>query len=135
MLPVFEYRDQAHLLDNVRHAIVEPVEAWEARTKKEASLEEELKAKDDEIVTLRDVAGSGWGRLTGAPHGAPRRNRWTRQLASTAIRPVKPAPRAGWLNDQFIMRDAVSWTNEPGRRKLRPPSGALYGCCDGMRQE
>jgi len=25
----------------------------EARTKKEASLEEELKAKDDEIVTLR----------------------------------------------------------------------------------
>ena len=53
MLPVFEYRDQAHLLDNVRHAIVEPGEAWEARTKKEASLEEELKAKDDEIVTLR----------------------------------------------------------------------------------
>jgi len=75
MLPVFEYRDQTHLLDNVRHAIVEPVEVCEARTKKEASLEEELKAKDDEIVTLRAMLQApGEGglqvRLTGRPGAA-----------------------------------------------------------------
>lgn len=53
MLPVFEYRDQAHLLDNVRQAILEPVQAWEAETTKQASLQDELKAKDEEIVKLR----------------------------------------------------------------------------------
>jgi uncharacterized protein YjbI with pentapeptide repeats len=53
MLPVFEYRDQAHLLDNVRQAILAPVEAWEASSTKRASLEDELKAKDEEIERLR----------------------------------------------------------------------------------
>jgi uncharacterized protein YjbI with pentapeptide repeats len=53
MLPVFEYRDQAHLLDNVRQAILEPVQAWEAETAKKTSLDDLLKAKDDEIVKLR----------------------------------------------------------------------------------
>jgi hypothetical protein len=62
MLPVFEYRDQAHLLDNVRQAILEPVEAWEAGTKKQASLENELKAKDQEIEALRAMLQAQGGR-------------------------------------------------------------------------
>lgn len=63
MLPVFEYRDQAHLLDNVRQAILEPVQAWEAQTAKQTSLQDELKAKDEEILKLRAMlqarGGSG----------------------------------------------------------------------------
>ena len=53
MLPVFEYRDQGHLIDNVQQAILAPVEAWEAGAKKQAGLEDELKAKDQEIERLR----------------------------------------------------------------------------------
>lgn len=63
MLPVFEYRDQAHLLDNVRQAILEPVQAWEAAAAKQTSLQDELKAKDEEILKLRALlqarGGSG----------------------------------------------------------------------------
>ena len=55
MLPVFEYRDLAHLLDNVRPAILDPVEAWEVGSKKQAGLEDEIKAKDDEIASLRTM--------------------------------------------------------------------------------
>ena len=53
MLPVFEYRDQAHLLDNVRQAILQPVQAWEAQAAKQTSLQDEIKAKDEEILRLR----------------------------------------------------------------------------------
>jgi uncharacterized protein YjbI with pentapeptide repeats len=53
MLPVYQYCDQADLLDNVQQAILAPVEAWEAGARKQASLEDELKAKDAEIERLK----------------------------------------------------------------------------------
>ncbi|MBS0553517.1 MAG: hypothetical protein JSS47_13500, partial [Proteobacteria bacterium] len=53
MLPVYQYRDQADLLDNVQQAILAPVAAWEAGATKQAGLEDELKAKDAEIERLR----------------------------------------------------------------------------------
>jgi uncharacterized protein YjbI with pentapeptide repeats len=53
MLPVYQYCDQADLLENVRQAILAPVEAWEAGARKQASLEDELKAKDAEIERLK----------------------------------------------------------------------------------
>ncbi|TAH52943.1 MAG: pentapeptide repeat-containing protein [Betaproteobacteria bacterium] len=53
MLPVYQYRDQADLLDNVQQAILAPVTAWEAGATKQAGLEDELKAKDAEIERLK----------------------------------------------------------------------------------
>lgn len=53
MLPVYQYGDQADLLDNVQQAILAPVEAWEASATKQTSLEAELKAKDAEIERLK----------------------------------------------------------------------------------
>ncbi|MBL8447846.1 MAG: pentapeptide repeat-containing protein [Zoogloeaceae bacterium] len=53
MLPVYQYRDLAELLDNVQPAILAPVEAWEAGVTKQATLEDELKAKDAEIERLK----------------------------------------------------------------------------------
>ncbi|TAH42530.1 MAG: hypothetical protein EYC67_15795 [Betaproteobacteria bacterium] len=53
MLPVYQYRDQADLLDNVQQAILAPVEAWEVGATKQAGLEDELKAKDAEIERLK----------------------------------------------------------------------------------
>ncbi|MBL8436686.1 MAG: pentapeptide repeat-containing protein [Zoogloeaceae bacterium] len=53
MLPVYQYGNQADLLDNVQQAILAPVEAWEAGATKQASLEDELKAKDAEIERLK----------------------------------------------------------------------------------
>lgn len=53
MLPVYQYGNQADLLDNVQQAILAPVEAWEAGATKKADLEDELKAKDAEIERLK----------------------------------------------------------------------------------
>lgn len=53
MLPVFEYRDINHLLDNVEQALLAPVKDWEAGYDRLKALEEEGRRKDVEIHRLR----------------------------------------------------------------------------------
>lgn len=53
MLRLFEYHDLAHLIEHVRPAILDPVEAWEAGESAQAGLEHQLAAKDAEIAELR----------------------------------------------------------------------------------
>ena len=59
MLPVFQYRDQADLLANVRLAILAPVEAWESGAQEQSSLQDALEEKDAEIERLRALLRAG----------------------------------------------------------------------------
>ncbi len=53
MLPLFEYNDRTHLLENIEEGILSPVMEWEAGSKKKDDLEEQLRARDEEIERLR----------------------------------------------------------------------------------
>jgi uncharacterized protein YjbI with pentapeptide repeats len=53
VLPVFEYEDKAHLLDNIEQVLLAPIEAWEAQTGQQTDHAEQLRAKDEEIERLR----------------------------------------------------------------------------------
>lgn len=59
MLPVFQYRDQADLLDHVQSAILAPVEAWESGVQAQSSLQDALNEKDAEIERLRALLRTG----------------------------------------------------------------------------
>ncbi len=53
VLPVFEYDDQDHLIDNIEAALIEPVVQWEAGYDQTKALREEAKAQQEEIARLR----------------------------------------------------------------------------------
>lgn len=53
MLPVFEYNDFDHLMENIPEAIINPIDEWEATSDTNANLQEQLRAKDEENERLR----------------------------------------------------------------------------------
>ena len=53
VLPVYEYADRSHLLENIEEAILTPIENWEAGAKKDADIQQALRVKDEEIERLR----------------------------------------------------------------------------------
>jgi uncharacterized protein YjbI with pentapeptide repeats len=53
MLPVFEYEDKDHLIDNIEMALIAPIKEWEAGYDNKKALEEANRAKDEEITRLR----------------------------------------------------------------------------------
>jgi hypothetical protein len=60
MLPVFEYQDKDHLIDNIEEALLRPIERWEAGYDREKAAVQEahqakeaLRRKDEEIARLQ----------------------------------------------------------------------------------
>jgi len=53
MLPVYRYKDQNHLIDNIEEALIKPVEQWEAGYDKTRALEEEVARLRAENAKLR----------------------------------------------------------------------------------
>jgi uncharacterized protein YjbI with pentapeptide repeats len=50
VLPVFEYRDQAHLVGNIEQQLIAPVEEWEASYDKTKALEKASREKDEALL-------------------------------------------------------------------------------------
>jgi uncharacterized protein YjbI with pentapeptide repeats len=59
VLPIFEYTDRSHLLDNIEEALIAPIERWEAGTATQDAIQRRLAEQEAEIARLKArLAGS-----------------------------------------------------------------------------